>query len=131
MGIKDRNMNSKESDFLKKWTANYHFSAEILQYACEQTLQAIHKPSFEYADKKLTHWFELGLNTLEAIQKDEQQHHNNNAKSKKPSPKTASPNNQSYQKNKGQFFNFDQRDTDYNEYFKDFYAYGETSEEES
>lgn len=126
MGIKDRSMSTGETELFKKWIGNYHFPAEILQYACERTIQAIHAPSFGYADTKLTEWFQFKLNTLDEIRAHEKKH---DEEEKKKKAVTAAQT--SGKKKKGQFFNFDQRDTDYNEYFKDFYDYSETAEEES
>lgn len=119
MGLKDRNLNSSDSELLKKWVGTYHFSADIIQYACEQTIQAIHSPSLEYADKKLEDWYQKGFTTLEQAKQAEQSFRANQAKTKKnTTAKTAAQ-----PRSKNRFINFEQRDTDYNEYFKDFYEY--------
>lgn len=119
MGLKDRNLNSSDSELLKKWVGTYHFSPDIIQYACEQTIQAIHSPSLEYADKKLEDWHQKGFTTLEQAKQAEQSFRANQAKTKK----TAAAKTTSQPRSKNRFINFEQRDTDYNEYFKDFYEY--------
>ncbi|MGN0297910.1 MAG: DnaD domain protein [Lachnospiraceae bacterium] len=121
MGLKERSLNTSESELLKKWVGTYRFPADVIQYACEQTLRAIHTPSFEYADEKLTDWYQNGISTLEQAKASVKQFRSNQAKtnknsgSKNPQKSTSS----------NRFLNFEQRDTDYNEYFKDFLEYSE------
>lgn len=55
-GISGRNLVEFELEFIDKWTTQYGFSEDIIAEACKRTMQAIHQPSFEYADSILGSW---------------------------------------------------------------------------
>lgn len=66
-GIKNRGPASSELTYIKKWSEEYGFAAEIIQEACRRTISATHQPSFEYADTILTKWHESGIRHLDDI----------------------------------------------------------------
>ena len=66
-GIKNRGPASSELTYIKKWSDEYGFAAEIIQEACRRTISATHQPSFEYADTILTKWHESGIRHLDDI----------------------------------------------------------------
>lgn len=66
-GIKKRGPASSELTYIKKWSEEYGFAAEIIQEACRRTISATHQPSFEYADTILTKWHESGIRHLDDI----------------------------------------------------------------
>ena len=55
-GLSGRNPAEAEKKLINKWYDTYLFDNDIIIEACSRTIQAIHKPSFEYADSILSHW---------------------------------------------------------------------------
>lgn len=51
----------KEVDYIKRWTKEYGFTADIILEACERTVLATDKHRFEYSDSILTSWFKAGV----------------------------------------------------------------------
>lgn len=105
MGISGRNLVSAETAYIDKWKNEFAFSVELIQKACEKTIQTIHEPSFEYADRILSNWKLNSITSLEDVAKSDSDHQ----KRKKtamttPAAKTAS---------KNKFNNFEQRSYDY------------------
>lgn len=58
---------TSELAFINKWAEQYCFEADIIQEACRRTISATHQPSFEYADRILTRWYEQGVRHLQDI----------------------------------------------------------------
>lgn len=73
-GLSNRNPADAEIAYIRKWTGTMGFSLELILEACSRTIQAIHQPSFEYADTILTRWQEKGVKHLSDIQKLDQVH---------------------------------------------------------
>ena len=67
LGISNRNLVPYEMDFIEKWMKEYGFTLDIITEACKRTIQAIHQPSFEYADSILTKWHEHNIRHLKEI----------------------------------------------------------------
>ena len=66
-GIKNRGPAVSELAFINKWGDEYGFSADIIQEACHRTITATHQPSFEYADKILSKWYQNNVHHLKDI----------------------------------------------------------------
>ena len=66
-GIKIRGPAVSELAFINKWGDEYGFSADIIQEACRRTITATHQPSFEYADKILSKWYQNNVHHLKDI----------------------------------------------------------------
>lgn len=66
-GISGRNLIASELASIQKWTGSYALSMEIISEACRRTIQAIGKPSFEYADTILTNWHNNHVHNLNDI----------------------------------------------------------------
>lgn len=64
----NRNFGEAELVFLRRWYDEYGFTDEVVQDACNRTLLATSRPSFEYADKILTEWHKQGVRNLDDIQ---------------------------------------------------------------
>jgi DnaD/phage-associated family protein len=64
----NRNFGEAELVFLRRWYDEYGFTDEVVQDACNRTLLATSRPSFEYADKILTEWHRQGVRNLDDIQ---------------------------------------------------------------
>lgn len=113
-GISGRNLVEFEVNFIEKWTKQYGFSLDIIGEACKRTIQAIHQPSFEYADTILTSWKKNNVRHLEdiaALDAAFQKNKSNAAKTvsgTKNSSRTVSS-------NKNRFTSYPQRSYDYSE----------------
>lgn len=66
-GIKNRGPAVSELAFINKWADEYGFSADIIQEACRRTITVTHQPSFEYADKILSKWYQNNVRHLKDI----------------------------------------------------------------
>lgn len=66
-GIKGRAPGESEKKYITKWSNEYLFSLDIITEACNRTIQAIHQPSFEYADSILKRWHEQNIKHLSDI----------------------------------------------------------------
>ena len=64
----NRNFGEAELVFLRRWYDEYGFTDEVVQDACNRTLLATSRPSFEYADKILSEWHKQGVSNLDDIQ---------------------------------------------------------------
>lgn len=86
-GIKDRAAASIETAFIKKWLEEYGFSLDIIIEACNRTMAAIHKPSFEYADSILKNWRNENVHYLSDIEALDASHQKEKAARKPSAPK--------------------------------------------
>lgn len=103
LGINGRSLISSETAYIDKWRHEFGFSIELIQKACEKTIQTIHEPSFKYADRILSDWKRSHINSLEDVAKADTDHQKRQ-KAAAAAPKTAS---------KNKFNNFEQRSYDY------------------
>ncbi len=106
-GLTNRNPAEVEKSFIIKWTNEFGFPMDIIVDACNRTIQAIHQPSFEYADSILSKWKKKGITTLNDIKVLDDEHQK--AKSEKASKVVKS------EKPTNNFNNFKQRDYDYDD----------------
>lgn len=104
-GISGRNLGEKECRFLDRWSKELGFETTVILEACNRTMSAIQKPSFEYTDSILTGWHHKNVHStadIAALDKSFQT-------SGKTRRDTISPKNV----RKTRFSNFDQRSYDY------------------
>ncbi|MCI9106357.1 MAG: DnaD domain protein [Lachnospiraceae bacterium] len=99
-GLTDRKPGDAEKQMIEKWFSAYGFSREVVLEACNRTLEAIHSPSFRYADKILSEWKKAGVRTVRDITLLDE---------KRQEKKS----NRAVKKAVNQFHNFEQRSTDY------------------
>ena len=99
-GINDRRPGNTEWDSIERWYKTWGFSRQMVVEACNRTMAAIHKPSFQYADRILEEWHKNGIRTLEDI---------SGADSRRKKPASGEPKRRS----SNQFRNFEERQTDY------------------
>lgn len=66
-GINDRRPGNTEWDAIEKWYKTWGFTRQIVVEACNRTMEAIHKPSFQYADRILEEWYKGGVRTMEDV----------------------------------------------------------------
>ena len=105
-GINDRKPAEVEQTYVDKWFHTYAFSDDIVKEAISRTIEAIHKPSFQYADSILEKWHNAGIRRLDEIKSLDTEHEKRArtqaTESAKPRVRTTS------------FSNYKQRDDDLN-----------------
>lgn len=67
-GLTGRSPADEEYKLLEKWYRTYGFTKELVLEACNRTMNAIHSPSFQYADKILTEWKTSGVRTMRDVE---------------------------------------------------------------
>lgn len=103
-GIGDRNPVEPELKYIEKWLNTYDFTLDLILEACHRTMDHLHKPNFEYADRILKSWKEKKVHNMADVQTLDQAHQKR-ASQKKPAASTRSTG----------FTNFEQRDYDFDE----------------
>lgn len=112
-GISGRNLVEFEMEFIDKWTKTFGFSMDIIGEACKRTIQAIHQPSFDYADSILVNWNKNHVQSLQDIAVlDSAYQKNKAAKSTIPSSRAGAAKGTAA---KNRFTNYPQRSYDYAE----------------
>lgn len=115
-GLNSRKPAVPEQKLMEKWFKDYGFDRELVLEACSRTINAIHTPSFQYADSILTDWKKAGVKTLADVKGMDARRAEraNNADKRFRSYGNAVNNVQNNRKSSSnQFHNFKQRDTDY------------------
>lgn len=115
-GLNSRKPAVPEQKLMEKWFKDYGFDRELVLEACSRTINAIHTPSFQYADSILTDWKKAGVKTLADVKGMDARRAEraNNANKRFRSYGNAVNNVQNNRKSSSnQFHNFKQRDTDY------------------
>lgn len=107
-GIKDRAPIKKEIDIIEDWKKKYKFDKSLLIEACQRTIMAINKPSFNYTTSILENWHRQGIQNLSQLNAFD-------AETKSAKPSTTSPSIPLAAKPTKKFANFDQRHYDYDE----------------
>lgn len=111
-GISGRNLIEFELNFIEKWTNTYGFSLDIIGEACKRTIQAIHQPSFEYADTILNNWNRNHVHHLEDIAVLDSAYQKTKAAPGSSPARTSAPKSNV---SKNRFTNYPQRSYDYAE----------------
>lgn len=105
-GLSGRNPAAVEKAFIIKWTDEYGFDMDLIVDACNRTIDAIHKPSFQYADSILQRWKKKGVKSVTDLQIIDDEHEKGKEnKTNKAAQKAAAP--------KSAFNSFQQRSYDY------------------
>lgn len=66
-GLNGRSLTEHERSFVRRWCDEYQSAPELVIEACERTIQKIHQPGFEYADRILSNWHAKNARTLEDV----------------------------------------------------------------
>lgn len=106
-GISGRNLVESEMNFVAKWSKEFGFDMELILEACNRTISATSKPSFEYADSILTNWHNNNVHTLKDVEALDEVY----KKTKTRTSTTQVATNAASKRNK--FNNFNQRTYDY------------------
>ena len=107
-GLNGRDPSRSESEWVAKWNLSYGFNTEMILEACNRTMNAIHKPSFDYTDSILQNWKSNHVTNLAELKKLDAQF-----KSKPKQTSKAAPAASKAPKTK--FNNFPQRTYDWDE----------------
>lgn len=103
-GINDRNPVEPELTYINKWLDTYDFTLELVLEACKRTMERLHKPNFEYADRILQSWADKKVHTLEDIKALDKEHQKRSTQKRNTSNARATG-----------FTNFQQREYDFEE----------------
>lgn len=101
-GLTDRKPGDAEKEMIERWFKIYGFTREVVLEACNRTLEATHKPSFQYAEKILSEWKKAGVKGLKDVSALDEKRRGQG----RPVARGA-------KKQTNQFHNFEQRSTDY------------------
>lgn len=110
-GIAGRNLVPLETDMIRSWLQEHHFSLDLIKEACNRTIKNTQQPRFDYANTILLNWKKDGVKSLKDIQASDHTYHKSQA---------ATPRNTKQPAN-NRFTNIAQRTYDYNELEKQFY----------
>lgn len=72
-GIKGRSPAAPETELMARWLNDYAFSLEVILEACNRTINQIHQPSFQYADKILQRWKKNKVTSLSDVRRLDQE----------------------------------------------------------
>ena len=103
-GLNNRNPVDPEMKYIEKWLHTYDFTLDLILEACHRTMDRLHKPNFEYADRILKNWNANKVHTMNDIQALDQAHQKRSVQ-KRPAANVRSTG----------FTNFEQRDYDFDE----------------
>ena len=106
-GLASRLPGQEEREYIEKWTTKYGFTTDVIVEACNRTLRATQKPSFQYANKILSEWRAKNIFTQEDIKAADERH---KLARSNPNPKK----NNVIKNTSNRFNNFTQRDIDIN-----------------
>lgn len=108
-GVRGRNLIPSEVDYINRWNRQMNFSSEMIAEACRRTIQAIHEPSFEYADRILSNWESRQLRTLADVEKADAEYRSRRQKKDAAAPRESAKIKSTH------FSNFKQRENDYDD----------------
>ena len=70
LGISNRAITAPEKKIFEKWSIEYGYSKDIIEYAYEITVQNTGKYTYTYMDKIISSWNKKGFKTLENIKSE-------------------------------------------------------------
>ncbi|MCR5785332.1 MAG: DnaD domain protein [Eubacterium sp.] len=107
LGIKGRDLNEWECEYIRKWTCDWKFGDSIIKEACRRTIANTHQPSFEYTDSILANWHSEKASSMAEIIALDDAHKAKSAEKAKKAPSAKTPNSK--------FNNFTSRNYDYDD----------------
>ena len=75
--IHDRNLTTKQKEFVSVWLEKWQFSIEMIKIAYEMCIDNTSKLSFPYINKILSSWHEKGIKTPDAAEENEKNRQTN------------------------------------------------------
>jgi len=103
-GINDRNPVEPELNYIERWLKTCDFTLDLILEACKRTMERLHKPSFEYADRILKKWAEQNVHNMDDVKALDAAHKKRSSQSKPASVARSTG-----------FSNFEQREYDFDE----------------
>lgn len=100
LGISEGEVMKPQEDMFDKWLFKYNMPLEVIFKACDICFKNINKADYKYIDAILNNWNKENLHSIKDIE------------AKSTTKKTTKPN---YEKPKSRFFNFEERNYDYDE----------------
>ncbi len=79
-GITDRKLSKTEETYMSKWLDKYKMSVEMVALAYEYCIMAIGKMTFQYMDKIIENWYNAGISTIDAAEKEHEDFKNRSKK---------------------------------------------------
>lgn len=73
-GISASRPTAKQTEYLRRWSAEWHFDIEMIQLAFEETMDSIGKVSFAYMDKIMMNWHSEGCKSPAEVALSKEQH---------------------------------------------------------
>lgn len=125
-GLTGRNPGEKEFEDIERWFKDYGFTKEIVTEACNRTMEAIHTPSFQYADQILKEWKKVGVKAMRDItelDKARLEQRENAQKDKAAGQRRTGPG-----KAKNRFHNLEEHDYDYDKMVWNMISTGQKDE---
>lgn len=108
LGVNNHNPITAEIRIMDKWLVTYGFPMDVITEACTRTILKTSKPTLGYTDGILTNWWNAGVKTFADI-KEHDARHEKARDSKKQQVSTA----RKPKAPSGSFYNFEQRNYDY------------------
>ena len=109
-GISGRGLGTAEERRLQRWMGELGMPAELVELACSATIEAIHKPSFDYAEKILEGWAAGNIRTLPEAEEALRRRREESSRQYREKQLERGA-------RKNAFANFEQRDTSYEALF--------------
>ena len=117
LGINNHSPIPAEIRIMDKWLKTYKFPLDVITEACTRTVMSTAKPTLAYADGTLSSWYKKGAASLEDISKIDTEHNKARRESRKAKKTPDEP-------RKGGFYNFEQRNYDYDSLEKKLLSIG-------
>jgi len=108
LGVNNHNPITAEIRIMDKWLVTYGFPMDVITEACTRTILNTAKPTLGYADGILTNWWNAGVKTLDDIKAQDNRHEKGRG-----SGNTRSSQSKKSRTPSGSFYNFEQRNYDY------------------
>ena len=77
----DRKLIPKERAMIARWTEEFGFESDVIEYAYQLAVERTGKLAFGYIDKILDNWHQKGISTLEQAQEEHRAPRNKNGQS--------------------------------------------------
>ncbi len=104
-----------ESDIIKKWLS-YNMPIEVIEKACERTINNTGKCNFQYCDTIISKWKDIGIKSIEdIIAADEKYYNEKQAKSEQKTQENRISPKPISQPKTNRFVNYEQRNWDFDE----------------
>ena len=75
--IHDRNLTTKQKEFVSVWLEKWHFSIEMIKLAYEACIDHTNKIDFRYINRVLSNWHENNIKTPADVENHEKNRQNN------------------------------------------------------